>query len=174
MVLSQTQNAMNCVIMLAVALPAILVSNFVFNGCDPNSFSPLDSISDGLEMLDFTLDGVERFTCTVGLYHPIVFVNIVFFMNVCILFWFISLLQGSTWLIDPYWTIIPPMISLYYQMHPLARSDDGRAWVVTGLVLVWSLRLTHSYFRREGWQFGAREDWDSRICAERTPSTGGG
>eukprot|EP00640_Fibrocapsa_japonica_P006041 CAMPEP_0113944806 /NCGR_PEP_ID=MMETSP1339-20121228/36941_1 /TAXON_ID=94617 /ORGANISM="Fibrocapsa japonica" /LENGTH=125 /DNA_ID=CAMNT_0000950127 /DNA_START=400 /DNA_END=774 /DNA_ORIENTATION=+ /assembly_acc=CAM_ASM_000762 len=25
--------------------------------------------------------------------------------------------------------------------------------------MVWSLRLTHSYFRREGWAFGSREDW---------------
>lgn len=24
---------------------------------------------------------------------------------------------------------------------------------------VWSLRLTHNYFRRENWQWGAREDW---------------
>mmetsp|Transcript_25998 Transcript_25998/g.40901 ORF Transcript_25998/g.40901 Transcript_25998/m.40901 type:complete len:187 (-) Transcript_25998:233-793(-) len=27
------------------------------------------------------------------------------------------------------------------------------------LVLIWSVRLTHSYFRRERWQCGWREDW---------------
>ncbi|KAK6115734.1 hypothetical protein DH2020_008003 [Rehmannia glutinosa] len=27
------------------------------------------------------------------------------------------------------------------------------------LTWVWSVRLTHSYFRREKWQWGAREDW---------------
>jgi steroid 5-alpha reductase family enzyme len=24
---------------------------------------------------------------------------------------------------------------------------------------VWSARLTHNYLRREGWEFGKREDW---------------
>lgn len=27
------------------------------------------------------------------------------------------------------------------------------------LIFVWGLRLTHSYFRREEWKFGVREDW---------------
>lgn len=27
------------------------------------------------------------------------------------------------------------------------------------MLWVWSMRLTHSYFRREEWNFGAREDW---------------
>lgn len=27
------------------------------------------------------------------------------------------------------------------------------------LTWVWSIRLTHNYFRREKWQWGAREDW---------------
>ena len=27
------------------------------------------------------------------------------------------------------------------------------------LLLVWAMRLTHSYLRREGWVLGAREDW---------------
>lgn len=31
--------------------------------------------------------------------HPITMVNIIFFLNVNVLFWIISLLQGSTWLI---------------------------------------------------------------------------
>lgn len=31
--------------------------------------------------------------------------------------------------------------------------------VAFGLVLFWSQRLTRSYFRREGWEIGRREDW---------------
>jgi steroid 5-alpha reductase family enzyme len=27
------------------------------------------------------------------------------------------------------------------------------------LTFIWGLRLTHSYFRREEWKFGVREDW---------------
>ena len=28
-----------------------------------------------------------------------------------------------------------------------------------GLVMIWAARLTHNYFRREGWKFGVNEDW---------------
>jgi steroid 5-alpha reductase family enzyme len=27
------------------------------------------------------------------------------------------------------------------------------------LIWVWSIRLTHNYFRREKWEWGKREDW---------------
>jgi len=94
-----------------------------------------------------------------GLYHPLVYVNVVFMLNVCILFWLISLVQKSTWLIDPYWTFIPPMIAIYYAFHPLARGDATRSNVTLGLVCAWATRLTHSYFRREKWTIGGREDW---------------
>lgn len=59
--------------------------------------------------------------------------------------------QDSTWLIDPYWTLIPPMIGAFYWAHPGASPDPTRSLVVTTLLWVWSTRLTHSYFRREVW-----------------------
>lgn len=31
--------------------------------------------------------------------------------------------------------------------------------MVIVLTWVWSIRLTHNYFRREKWRWGAREDW---------------
>ena len=67
--------------------------------------------------------------------------------------------QGSTWLIDPYWTIAPPMIAMYYLVHPLSVGASLRVVVSAGLLLVWALRLTHSYLRRECWEIGLREDW---------------
>jgi len=75
------------------------------------------------------------------------------------LFWSISLVQGSTWLIDPYWTITPVMMGYFYGTHPRAKSDLWRWRAVMSLLWLWSIRLTHSYFRRENWQWGEREDW---------------
>lgn len=62
------------------------------------------------------------------------------------------------WLIDPYWTILPPIYGFIWAFHPLA-VFESRTIVGLVLVIIWSLRLTHSYFRREEWKFGEREDW---------------
>jgi steroid 5-alpha reductase family enzyme len=91
--------------------------------------------------------------------HPIVAVNLLFFFGVCVLFWLVSLIQKSAWLIDAHWTTLPLLIAHFYVFHPSAVGDATRSWLMLGLLWVWSLRLTHSYFRREGWAFGAREDW---------------
>ena len=68
-------------------------------------------------------------------------------------------MQGSTWLIDPYWTLAPPLLAAYWLTHPLSTPLTARQLVSTALLLIWALRLTHSYFRREGWAVGAQEDW---------------
>jgi steroid 5-alpha reductase family enzyme len=39
------------------------------------------------------------------------------------------------------------------------------------LVLVWATRLTHSYFRREEWIVGHREDWRFTDLKEGNPKT---
>ena len=64
--------------------------------CSPNKFSPITFPL--LESLIST-PNVMDLTCRVGLHHPIVFVNIVMFLFVCVVFWLISLYQKSTWLI---------------------------------------------------------------------------
>jgi len=70
----------------------------------------------------------------------------------------IGVCQKSFWLIDPYWSIIPPIFGFMWRMHPLAEKNT-RGDVAIGLVIIWGIRLTHSYFRREEWKFGTREDW---------------
>lgn len=62
-------------------------------------------------------------------------------------------------MIDPYWTVIPVMLVHYYSGHPLAQYEWWRSRMVILLTWVWSVRLIHNYFRREEWQWGAREDW---------------
>jgi steroid 5-alpha reductase family enzyme len=40
------------------------------------------------------------------------------------------------------------LIGLFYEHHPAAVSDPWRGATVAFLLLLWSARLTHSYFRR--------------------------
>ena len=97
-------------------------------------------------------------------WNPLFTVNALFFLNVCVGFWLVGLCQRSFWLIDPYWSIIPVLIAHFYRLHathaqsaaevPAARGD-----LMLLLLWVWGARLTHSYFRREEWKFGEREDW---------------
>ncbi|XP_015888935.2 uncharacterized protein C594.04c [Ziziphus jujuba] len=91
--------------------------------------------------------------------HPLLLANVLFFLNVNVLFWIISHIQSSHWMIDLYWTVIPVMLVNYYATHPLARYNGWRSKIAILLTWVWSLRLSHNYFRREKWQWGAREDW---------------
>ncbi|KAL5719286.1 hypothetical protein ACHQM5_012086 [Ranunculus cassubicifolius] len=92
-------------------------------------------------------------------HHPLLLSSLLFFINISVLFWVISLIQTSHWMIDLYWTVLPVMLSIYYATHPLSQYNTMRSSVVIFLTLIWSLRLSHSYFRREKWQWGAREDW---------------
>lgn len=62
-------------------------------------------------------------------------------------------------MIDPYWTVIPVMMVHYFASHPLGEYNLWRSRIVILLTWVWSIRLSHNYFRREKWQWGAREDW---------------
>ncbi|XP_020577863.1 uncharacterized protein C594.04c isoform X2 [Phalaenopsis equestris] len=91
--------------------------------------------------------------------HPLLLSNLIFFVNVDVLFYVIALLQSNHWMIDLYWTIIPVMLIHFYASHPLARANAVRSMVAIVLTYIWSIRLTHSYFRREKWEWGTREDW---------------
>ncbi|CAH1440725.1 unnamed protein product [Lactuca virosa] len=92
-------------------------------------------------------------------HHPLLLANVLFFLNIDVLFWAISLIQSSNWMIDVYWTVIPVMLLHYFQTHPASQFDLWRSRVAVALTWVWAVRLTHNYFRREKWQWGAREDW---------------
>ncbi|KAL6653219.1 hypothetical protein ACP70R_012144 [Stipagrostis hirtigluma subsp. patula] len=91
--------------------------------------------------------------------HPLVLANLLFLLNVDIIFWLIGLLSNYHWLMDLYRTIIPLMLLHYYRAHPVAVTDTARSTVAVALTWVWSARLTHNYLRREGWELGKREDW---------------
>ena len=65
-----------------------------------------------------------------------------------------SLLQDMLMLmqlIDPYWTLIPVLIAHFYAWVCLkGEARQGRQSMALALMWLWSVRLTHSYFRRCG------------------------
>ncbi len=59
---------------------------------------------------------------------------------------------------DPYWSVAPPAIALYFGLRPTSEAVDGlRVILVFALVLAWAVRLTHNWAR--GWQGLGHEDW---------------
>jgi steroid 5-alpha reductase family enzyme len=144
------RNLANLALVLVVPLPAVLFSAWLFDYFPAGAIPPDPGLSQVASVHD---------AAAVLLHHPILTVNLVFFVNVCVIFWILALLQGSSWLIDPYWTLIPPLIAWFYCAHPLADPSPARSLLTFGLLAVWSVRLTHNYLRRERFRLGFREDW---------------
>ena len=134
----------NFILMVIVPLPSILLVLYLQSTCIVPNISKND---ENIEICNYYLN------------KPLLFINCLFMVNVNILFWIISLLQNSTWLIDPYWTFIPPLINLFYHFHPNSKGNTNRSNIILLLIFIWAIRLTYSYFRREKWICGEREDW---------------
>jgi len=108
--------------------------------------------------------------CEMALAHPLFSSSWLFFWNVTVGFWLVGCAQRSFWLIDPFWTLLPPLIGAFYASHPDASPPCPlRLSAALVLVCLWSARLTHSYFRREEWKFGQQEDWRYTAMAEANP-----
>ncbi|PIA40875.1 hypothetical protein AQUCO_02400140v1 [Aquilegia coerulea] len=120
---------------------------------------PLPSITFYLTFLHYNNNNYSSSLWIWCSHNPFLLANLLFFININLFFWIIGLLQSCHWMIDLYWTVIPVMLSHYYATHPFAKHNLWRSNVVILLTWLWSIRLTHSYFRREKWQWGEREDW---------------
>ena len=145
-----SRNLANLALLLAAPIPGILATAWLFSYFSFGAIPPdphWAGIEDPSSALAFLL------------HHPILTVNLIFFVNVCLLFWVIALVQRSSWLIDPYWTLFPLLINWFYCAHPLAHPPGQRSKLTWFLLLLWSARLTHNYLRREQWRLGFREDW---------------
>ncbi len=71
---------------------------------------------------------------------------------------------GSVWLAnsslyDPYWSVAPVPIVLYWALGPGAESEASglRQLLAVALVIAWGARLTGNWLR--GWQGFGHEDW---------------
>lgn len=153
--LSRAENARNAALLCAVTAPWAYGIWYHAARCPAARAGEVPPpLADTVAALDFC-------GAVGGARDPLVAVNVYFGAVVCGLIWAVSVAIGSTWLIDPLWTVIPLLVNYTYALNPLAGGAAGspRAMLAEGILLVWSARLTHSYFRRERWNFGAREDW---------------
>lgn len=58
---------------------------------------------------------------------------------------------------DPYWSVIPPLLALYWMLSYPATGYGVRAWLVTVLVWLWAIRLTTNW--SVFWGGLHHEDW---------------
>jgi len=150
------KNIMNAMLCAVILIPSFIATHYLYTECDPEVPPVYDA-------------GNVEAACSLAIHEPILFANTLFFINVTLGFWFVGLLQKSFWLIDPYWTLLPPLLGHLYQLHPNAQADETRSKITLGLLWIWSARLTYSYFRREDWKFGEREDWRYTKMAKENP-----
>lgn len=76
----------------------------------------------------------------------------------------LALRNGSVY--DPYWSVVPPVIALYWLGHG-ADGAFARQALVLPLVVAWGVRLTWNWAR--GWPGLHHEDWRYRELYERSP-----
>merc|ERR1711865_2495 len=138
------QNLINGILCVVALTPSFIATAIMYTTCDTDT-----------DTWDNTRDAI----CTLALRYPIPMANILFFINVSVGFWIVGMIQRSFWLIDPYWTILPPVLAVFYALNPRAETNTARSAVSMTLIWLWAFRLTWSYFRREEWKFGQQEDW---------------
>ncbi len=77
-----------------------------------------------------------------------------------------SRLYGNSSFYDPYWSVAPPLIGLYWWWTGDGGASSLRVALVSALVLAWAVRLTWNWAR--GWQGLGHEDWRYVRLRERS------
>lgn len=60
---------------------------------------------------------------------------------------------------DAYWSVIPPLLALYWWSESSLGLDDARGWLVTGVIMLWAVRLTGNWIHtfpglhHEDWRY---------------------
>lgn len=89
--------------------------------------------------------------------HPLAVAAAADVVATVVVFGFSLALRNSS-LYDPYWSVVPPLLALYFfAVGPEAGVPRQRAMLVGLCVVLWSVRLTHNWAR--GWAGLHHEDW---------------
>ncbi len=64
---------------------------------------------------------------------------------------------GNSSFYDAYWSVVPPLVALWFVVAPGSEGVATRQCLVVALVLLWALRLTLNWAR--GWSGLDHEDW---------------
>ena len=93
----------------------------------------------------------------VSVFHPVAIVLIIDILATLTIFLFSVLFNNSS-LYDPYWSVVPPVILLFWVFHEqTAGALNLLQLLILSLVVFWSLRLTLNWLRR--WRGIRDEDW---------------
>ena len=77
-----------------------------------------------------------------------------------------SRLYGNSSTYDPYWSVIPPLLALYWWgTGGAVAAEPGRALCVTALVFLWAIRLTGNWALH--WGGMGHEDWRYPLVRQR-------
>ncbi|MFW5875460.1 MAG: DUF1295 domain-containing protein [Myxococcota bacterium] len=89
--------------------------------------------------------------------HPIVIALVADAVATVVVFGFSVAFDNSS-LYDPYWSVAPPAIALWFSLVPMSGPAPlPRMLVVDALVVLWGIRLTYNWYRQ--WRGLDHEDW---------------
>lgn len=101
--------------------------------------------------------------------HPLLMILFADIVATIVIF-IISTILKNTSLYDPYWSLAPLLIALYYLLFPLTSSiTNYRFIIVFLLVFTWSIRLTFNWLRQ--WRGLKHEDWRYTMYREKKGKT---
>ncbi|WP_395658445.1 DUF1295 domain-containing protein [Nocardioides sp.] len=76
-----------------------------------------------------------------------------------VVFAFSQLYRNSSFY-DPYWSVLPPLLALYWWSQATPDVNQVRSWLVIGVITVWAVRLTGNWvytwsgLHHEDWRYG--------------------
>jgi len=70
-------------------------------------------------------------------------------------------------LYDPYWSVAPPAIALYWLIGSGVQVSVAQ-WFCVGVIMFWAIRLTLNWLR--GWEGLKHEDWRYVMLEKKNPS----
>jgi steroid 5-alpha reductase family enzyme len=98
--------------------------------------------------------------------HPLLVAGVADVVATVVVFAFSFAFRNSS-LYDPYWSVVPIALALYWTLHPEhAAAHPALTWGVVALVTLWGLRLTWNWAR--GWTGLNHEDWRYGMLAEQS------
>ena len=89
-------------------------------------------------------------------YHPLVEVLIADIIATVVVFGF-SMFSNNSSIYDPYWSVAPIVIAMWFATDPGAAAPEMRQYLVIGLTFLWGSRLTYNWARH--WDSLDKEDW---------------
>jgi len=110
-------------------------------------------------ILAYLAAGVAAFTVGYLLRysHPILIVGAADLAATIVVFGFSVIFDNSS-LYDPYWSVVPVFIALFWALRPVSNDINViRQVVVLAVLCAWAVRLTYNWFRR--WKGLGDEDW---------------